>query len=313
MYVSRAPQPYAFEHYRPAVTPYILGSQPFGDLDVLTRPPTLIPRWETEEWVLQLTRWLAPFLAPRDGSISRGIPSLRIADLCTGSGCIALLLASTLPTGSAKLIGVDRSLAAYTLASDNHTYNRSKLRNPLTFIQADVLAKELPNRLAESFARLKPSGMDPSGGTETRPGVVDLVVANPPYVAGREFETLEPEVRVWEDRDALVPRMPTAEVDAHILDLGVEFYMRLIPTLVEGGLLVTPDSTPLTSSDEQGQDRPLQQLGAESAPPARPKVVLEIGGRHQTRPVAQCLLDQGFDGVGIWSDLAGVERALVAW
>lgn len=57
---------------------YLLGSQPFGPLDILCRRKVLIPRWETEEWVTELATTLAP--------------QTSFLDICTGTGCIAFLL-----------------------------------------------------------------------------------------------------------------------------------------------------------------------------------------------------------------------------
>lgn len=57
---------------------YLLGTQPFGPLDIICRPKVLIPRWETEEWVLALAKTVG-------GQTS-------FLDVCTGTGCIAFLL-----------------------------------------------------------------------------------------------------------------------------------------------------------------------------------------------------------------------------
>ena len=66
---------------------YLLKTVPFCNLNIAVRPPVLIPRPETEEWCSSLIAQLHPV---------RNLP-LRILDLCTGSGCIALSLAHALP------------------------------------------------------------------------------------------------------------------------------------------------------------------------------------------------------------------------
>src|SRR5579864_377026 len=62
---------------------YLLGSVQCGDLEILVEPPTLIPRPETEEWVMNIINRLKQLKNQH----------LRILDLATGSGCIALLFA----------------------------------------------------------------------------------------------------------------------------------------------------------------------------------------------------------------------------
>ena len=74
---------------------YILGSVPFCNLNISVKPPVLIPRMETEEWVT----WL---IEQHHTTRAR---KLRILDLCTGSGCIALSLAHHLP--HAQVTGAD--------------------------------------------------------------------------------------------------------------------------------------------------------------------------------------------------------------
>ena len=91
---------------------YLLGSVPFADLTIMVRPPTLIPRPETEEWVMWLVQKLD---SVRD-------QPLRILDLCTGSGCIALALAKAFPR--AQVLGVDIAPEAIALARENAEKNR---------------------------------------------------------------------------------------------------------------------------------------------------------------------------------------------
>lgn len=158
------------EHYP---LQYLLGSVPFGPLDILVEAPTLIPRPETEEWCARLVSALE--------SLSK--TPLRILDMCTGSGCIALWLAHALP--QATVYGVDISPKAVALAQRNAA--RHGLKN-VQFLESDLfdaLAAELP---------------------------FDLIVANPPYINPDVWHELSPMVSRWEDRIALVAPQQGLEV-----------------------------------------------------------------------------------------------------
>ena len=143
---------------------YILGSVPFCDLSLRVRPPVLIPRPETEEWVT----WLIDVLKQRCQQ------PLRILDLCSGSGCIALALAHHFP--QATVVGVDINPEAIALALENRAL--SALHN-VSFVQSDLYQ----NLGDASF---------------------DLIVSNPPYISEAEYEYLTDDVKQWEDRRALV-------------------------------------------------------------------------------------------------------------
>jgi release factor glutamine methyltransferase len=101
-----------------------------------------------------------------------GVEAPQVVDVGTGSGAIALSLAQERP--DARVHGTDNSPAALELARENADANRLEV----DFREGDLLA-----------------GL---------PGPFDLVVSNPPYVEAAELEALEPEVREWEPRGALV-------------------------------------------------------------------------------------------------------------
>ena len=144
---------------------YVLGSVPFGDLDILVEPPTLIPRPETEEWCLYIVEH---FMLLDNKKIT-------ILDLATGSGCIALALADYLP--QARIVATDIADAALELTERNIEHN--KIRN-VTCIKSDLF---------ESI----PRGM-----------LFDCIVSNPPYITLDEFKDLDETVTKWEDHGALV-------------------------------------------------------------------------------------------------------------
>ncbi len=81
---------------------YIFGSVPFLGLDIHVRPPVLIPRPETEFWCSWLIKQLQE-MSPRP---------LTILDMCTGSGCIALSLAHSLPYASVYAADISQEACA---------------------------------------------------------------------------------------------------------------------------------------------------------------------------------------------------------
>jgi HemK-like putative methylase len=140
---------------------YILGSQPFGELDIKCIPGVLIPRWETEEWTIRLVRLLAGL-------------QLNSIDVCTGSGCIALLIKKRL---NIEVKGVDISDSAISLSKENNIRHSLDVE----FIKRDVFSW----RCEEQY---------------------DLVTSNPPYIPQGDYESNEIERSVvsFEPRLALV-------------------------------------------------------------------------------------------------------------
>ena len=173
---------------------YITGHQEFWGMDLIVNPAVLIPRPETEhviETVLQLIN---------GGRASS--PGVRIADVGTGSGCIALALAKELP--EAEVHATDISPAALEVARANAA--RHQLANRIQFRETDLL-----------------HGLEPAS--------FDFVVSNPPYVGESEEDQVQLEVRKFEPRNAVFAG-PT----------GLEVIERLIPqaqvVLKPGGWLV---------------------------------------------------------------------------
>lgn len=135
---------------------YLLGRETFYGLDVTVTPDVLIPRPETEGAVTAVLDAVA--------TVERPV----IADVGTGSGCLALAIASVRP--DAVVYAMDRSDAALRVARGNA--ERLGLATQVRFLSGDL------------FAPLTRSG--------TR---VDVVVSNPPYVADHEYERVQAEVR----------------------------------------------------------------------------------------------------------------------
>lgn len=132
---------------------YITGFQPFCNLDISVTPDVLIPRPETEE----LVEWAAHFFNPA--------APLKILDLCTGSGCIALALAAQLP--HACVTATDISPRALQVA--RHNAERLKLQEKITFIESNLW--------------------------ENVQGDFDIIVSNPPYIPSGDLPGLMREVQ----------------------------------------------------------------------------------------------------------------------
>lgn len=144
---------------------YVTGHARFCGLDLHVTPAVLIPRPETEGLV---DRIVDRYRDRRD---------LRVLDLCTGSGCIALALARALPF--CHVTAIDISAPALEVAGDNAT--RLGITN-VDFVQADAL-RPLP--------------------PPVEPGAFDIVVSNPPYVADSERNDMSNRVLLYEPAIAL--------------------------------------------------------------------------------------------------------------
>ena len=142
---------------------YVTGVARFGDLLIKVTPAVLIPRPETEEMVQKIC-----------ASLPKEKP-LRIWDIGTGSGCIAIALAKHFE--NAEVVAFDVSETALQVAKENTDSNDVKV----TFVHDDVL-----NRQSEFFGQ-----------------PVDLVVSNPPYVCDSERAVMEKIVLNWEPENAL--------------------------------------------------------------------------------------------------------------
>lgn len=171
---------------------YILGRREFYGRDFLVNPHTLIPRPETEH----LVEAALEFFQDRE--------NVRFLDLGTGSGCIAVTLAAERP--SWRGTAVDISEGALVTARRNAGIWGTE--QALTFLQAD-------------FTR--PLPFDPHS--------FDLVISNPPYISEEEYAGLDPGVRNFEPRSALVPGPEGLEHPR-----AVEAAARAL--LKEGGLLL---------------------------------------------------------------------------
>ena len=158
---------------------YITGQQEFYGLALRVTPAVLIPRPETEHLVEAVLK-LLPTNQP-----------LKIVDVGTGSGTIAIALAAHLP--QASITALDISPEALGIAATNARDHN--VADRIRFLQSDLLSAL--DREAETF---------------------DAIVSNPPYVAETDRATLHPQVRDYEPATALFAG-----------ETGLDIYRRLIP------------------------------------------------------------------------------------
>lgn len=200
-YPDRILTPQQLESYQAAVNrrlshepiQYITGTQEFFGLQLKVTPATLIPRPETEHLVEAVLRGL-----PHDRP-------MKILDVGTGTGAIALALAAHLP--QARITAIDLSAEALKIARENAVTHH--LESRVQFLLSDLLTG-LPQ--SEQIAAF------------------DAIVSNPPYIPESDRAELHPQVSEFEPPEALFAGA-----------LGLDIYRRLIPqahaALKPGGLL----------------------------------------------------------------------------
>lgn len=136
---------------------YILGNQEFMGLQFKVTPDVLIPRQDTEglvEEVLKLVK-----------------PGMKVLDMCTGSGCIAVSIAKF--AQNVQVSAVDISPKALEVARENAAANQVQIN----FIESDMFTE-----IREKY---------------------DMIISNPPYIKSQVVTTLMPEVRDYEPHLAL--------------------------------------------------------------------------------------------------------------
>ena len=162
-------------------TQYLNGKQEFWGLEFEVTPEVLIPRPETEHVV--------EVAMERLGAGRRG-ERLRLADVGTGSGCIAVALAREFK--NAEILATDISSAALEVAGRNG--ERHGVAERIRFVECNLL----DTAVAEGPR-------------------FDLIVSNPPYVASGDESRLQREVREHEPREALFAGPEGTEVYARLI------------------------------------------------------------------------------------------------
>jgi len=200
---------------------HILGTQEFCGLEFQVSPDVLIPRHDTETLVQE--------------ALARRPDARSVLDIGTGSGCIAVALAHSLP--HAAVTAVDISPPALAMARRNAERNGAAV---------EFLAGSL---------------LEPVAGRR-----FDLIVSNPPYIPSRDIDGLEPEVRDFDPRGALdggpdgldayrrlIPAAP-----AHLNPAGwllVEVGIGQAPAVAELFRKTHDYDSPMTACDPGGIER----------------------------------------------------------
>jgi release factor glutamine methyltransferase len=185
---------------------YLVGRREFYSLPFRVTPDVLIPRPETELLVVRLLDLMAE-------RVKSGVAEIRVADVGTGSGIIAICAAKKF--ANCRVTAIDKSAAALAVARANAAQHG--VTDRVDFVESDLLTA-LP-----ADAKF------------------DFVASNPPYVTEAEFAELARDVRDFEPRQALVsgPR-------------GTEIIERLIAQAAEhlnsGGHLLT-EISPMIEAD----------------------------------------------------------------
>lgn len=177
---------------------YITGNARFFGMDFVVRPGVLIPRPETAE----LVDWILEENKEAD---------LRVLDIGTGSGCMAISLARHLPF--AEVLAIDISPEALQVARENAANLKANVR----FRQADMYS------------------------WMCEPESLDIVVSNPPYIAPDEAADMEVRVKDFEPAQALFvgaddpirPYKRIEEIASRALKPGRRVYLELNPRFAD--------------------------------------------------------------------------------
>jgi release factor glutamine methyltransferase len=142
---------------------YITGTVNFMGIELMVNKNVLIPRPETEELVSLCLKNIEP------------VSKCRVLDIGSGSGCIAIAIASALP--DAEVISIDIDENALSVAEKNKSLNNL---NNIQFKRMDILSAERPSI-----------------------GSFDIIISNPPYISNADYGQLEPELKNYEPKISL--------------------------------------------------------------------------------------------------------------
>ena len=170
----------------------ILGTVEFCGVPIAVSPGLLIPRPETEELAMSVIEWAQ----------AQDNAQLRVLDIGTGTGCVAVAIAAQVPRAMVDAADVDFEAVKCAVANAQ----RNRVADRVCVLRADFLSPRF-------LASVQPP--------------YDAVVSNPPYVAEADYRTLPPEIREYESKRALVAG-----------DDGLTFYRRMaevVPALLRPG------------------------------------------------------------------------------
>lgn len=171
---------------------YILGRREFWGLEFQVTPDVLVPRWETEILIEQFLQWV------RSESFAE---PMQILDMGTGSGNIAIVAAKELP--ESRVTAVDISPSALALAQANAWVH--EVADRIRFVEGDLFACDLKTSY-------------------------HAILSNPPYIEEKQGDSLMPDVKDYEPKQALFGGQD-----------GLSYYKRILPEawnhLTENGVL----------------------------------------------------------------------------
>jgi len=150
---------------------YITNVKEFYGHDFYVDRDVLIPRPETEGIIKIVTDWLV-------ANQTANIKNLKIADLGTGSGCLAITLALEIRLVKVTVLGLDISPNALKIARKNWKNLRGNSKNIVSFLKKDLLSSNLNNKF-------------------------EIIVSNPPYLTTGEIPQLAKDVTDFEPLQAL--------------------------------------------------------------------------------------------------------------
>ncbi len=223
---------------------YLVGHREFFSLDFLVTRDVLIPRPDTETLVVAILDTIKSLAAERATNGADTTP-LRVIELCTGSGCVAIAIAKHCQTAKldVHLVATDISPAALAIARSNAS--KHNVEDRIEFLQGDL------------FGALE-DDTSPAGAA------FDIIASNPPYIPTAEIDGLDPEVAKHEPRLAL-DGGPT----------GYEVFDRIIaqaPEFASVGALLLLEMSP-------EQSEPLQQRLRTSTHYSQNAVRKDLAGR----------------------------------
>ncbi|RMJ27645.1 Methyltransferase [Aspergillus sp. HF37] len=214
-------------------------------LTIARDTPAVHPRPETESYTFHTAELVRKNILRRGGPPDSDSPAperpLRVLDLCTGTGCIALLLHALLVPHYPHMavLGIDLSTAAIELANRNLEHNlqrgllSSRARSEVHFRRGNVLGDQssgvpgVEEVLRDVSRRGCPldSTLPAQGDPEW-----DVLISNPPYISPSSFRdgTTARSVRIFEPTLALVPPTGVRDPEARNCSQGDLFYHRIV-------------------------------------------------------------------------------------
>ena len=193
---------------------YLVGHKEFYSLRLRVNEATLIPRPETEHLVIEALDRAKELTTPD------ATEPFRIADIGTGSGAIAIAIAANLK--NCRVTATDLSDAALEVARYN--VEQHELTDRIELLEGDLFE---PIDIESKF---------------------DLICSNPPYVTDAEFASLDPEVREFEPKSALVAGPSGVEVIERLIAEGH-------PRLCERGWLLVELSPMIADASSERLDQ----------------------------------------------------------